>query len=558
MERGYFAATVNGVGVTCGDLPASSTGWLPTQPPSVTQASDCVFQCASGRTAGGTGSSSACNLNAGHFPSSSATNSAGTTCPDVKTPSNAAPKSNPQSPSSPSDCWACDVGYDDHNGDGICAKTAATHYSLANSNDRVACRTVTPPSNAALDTSSKGKGSASDCWSCNEGSTYNGTACVCDEGYTDNGTTCVREAIAIALGINHTCAILSDKTIKCWVGNAGGRNPLSTGEKATAIAAGYKHTCAILDDDENLNNGGPVKCWGENVFGEIGGGTASSVRTISGTAGSPLSGGEKATAIAAGYRHTCAILNDDENLNNGGPVKCWGWNNEGQAGGGTASSVRTISGTAGSPLSPGEKATAIALGEAHTCAILNDDENLNNGGPVKCWGENSSGETGGGSLLSTGEKATAIALGFNGGPAGISCAILDDDENLNDGGPVKCWGVNDSGEIGGKGSLHDSENPKPTISGTVGSPLSTGENTEEKATAIAVSTSDAGAFTCAILSDQSVKCWGSNDRGQTGGGSPLSAGEKATHIAVGHGHGCAILSNKTIKCWGLYKNHGKL
>ena len=280
LERGYFAATVNGVGVTCGNLPASSTGWLPTQPLSVTQADKCVFECADGRTAGGTGSSSACNLNEGHFPSSSSANSAGTACSSLTPSAGHLLKTSFQSLSSQNDCWVCDAGYDDHDSDGTCAETAATHYSLARSDDRAACSTVTPPSNAALDTSSTGKGLPSACWSCNEGYTYDGTACVCDEGYTYNGTTCVRESIAIVAGSDALCVLLSDKSIQCWGSNNAGQiggakshdhavvitsgtrgSPLNRGERATHITLGEEHACAILDDGD-VSDGGPRQVLG--------------------------------------------------------------------------------------------------------------------------------------------------------------------------------------------------------------------------------------------------------------------------------------------------------
>ena len=105
-------------------------------------------------------------------------------------------------------------------------------------------------------------------------------------------------------------------------GRAG--SPLIQGEEATAIAAGGSHTCAIL-------SGGAVRCWGRNEYGQTGGGTQNGDNnlTLSGRAGSPLIQGEEATAIAAGYSHTCAILS-------GGAVRCWGYNgtqNGGQTGG---------------------------------------------------------------------------------------------------------------------------------------------------------------------------------------------------------------------------------
>ena len=138
--------------------------------------------------------------------------------------------------------------------------------------------------------------------------------------------------------------------------------PLSNGEKATAITAGGSHTCAILADKS-------VKCWGANDYGQIGGGTQNEGRTLilSGTEGKPLSDGEKATVITAGRWHTCAILTDKS-------VKCWGANDYGQIGGGTQNEGRTLilSGTEGKPLSDGEKATYIAAGYNRTCAILAD------------------------------------------------------------------------------------------------------------------------------------------------------------------------------------------
>ena len=58
---GFYSDT-NRVKQSCGDAPDSSTGWVfPHQPSSVTQAQDCVFQCNTGRTPVGTGSSGVCS-----------------------------------------------------------------------------------------------------------------------------------------------------------------------------------------------------------------------------------------------------------------------------------------------------------------------------------------------------------------------------------------------------------------------------------------------------------------------------------------------------------------
>ena len=84
---------------------------------------------------------------------------------------------------------------------------------------------------------------------------------------------------------------------------------------ATAIAADYYHTCALLGN-------GTVRCWGWNNYGQLGDGTTTQRNTPATV--SELSG---ATAVAAGLYHTCALLGD-------GTVRCWGWNLFGQLGNG--------------------------------------------------------------------------------------------------------------------------------------------------------------------------------------------------------------------------------
>ena len=78
----------------------------------------------------------------------------------------------------------------------------------------------------------------------------------------------------------------------------------------------------------------------------------------------------------------------------------------------------------------------------------------------------------------------------------------------------------------------------------------------------AVSVSVGYSFVCAVLNDGKLMCWGSNTNGQLGVGSvggsstrpqnvDLGTGRTAKAVSCGVSHACAILDDDTLKCWGL-------
>ncbi len=293
----------------------------------------------------------------------------------------------------------------------------------------------------------------------------------------------------------------------------------------TAVEGGGAHTCALV-------NSGQVKCWGQNTYGQLGNWSNTDSYTPVLVSGIPTTTGATATSISLGYNHSCAVLSD-------GQVKCWGRNSYGQLGNGSNTNSKTPVLVSGIPTTTGATATSISTGRYHSCAVLSD-------GQVKCWGYNYYGQLGNGTntdsytpvLVSgipttTGATATSISLGYY-----HSCAVLSD-------GQVKCWGYNAYGQLG-NGTNTNSNTPVPVT----GIPTTTG--------ATATSISLGYWYSCAVLSDGQVKCWGYNYYGQLGNGSntnsntpvPVTGISTATSISLGYFHSCAVLTYGQVKCWG--------
>ena len=285
---------------------------------------------------------------------------------------------------------------------------------------------------------------------------------------------------------------------------------------------GAYYTCAL----KNKKN---VNCWGRNNVGQLGDGTTTS-RSIPTSIN--VGNGRTVTQLALGLHHSCAVLN-------GGDIKCWGWNNDGQLGDGTTTS-RSLPTSIN--VGNGRTVTQLALGRYHSCAVLN-------GGDIKCWGNNSSGHLGDGTTTSrsiptsinvgNGRTVTQLALGWC-----HSCALLD-------GGDIKCWGRNVDGQLG------DGTTTSRSL------PTSVNVGNGRTVTQLALG----WYHSCALLDGGDIKCWGRNTHGQLGDGTTTSRslptssnvgnGRTVTQLARGGYHSCALLNGGNIMCWGR-NTHGQL
>ncbi|WP_428265177.1 RCC1 domain-containing protein [Haliangium sp.] len=208
--------------------------------------------------------------------------------------------------------------------------------------------------------------------------------------------------VQVAAGGVHTCALLETGHVRCWGqgrdGQLGYANAQSIGDDeapssagdvdvggtVVQITAGEKHTCALLEI-------GTVRCWGAGAGGVLGyGNTVSRGDDEAPSVAGDVDVGGQVIQIAAGYRHTCALLAS-------GYVRCWGNEGIGQLGYGNVDAIGDdeVPASAGN-VDVGGTVVAIAAGKGHTCALLDT-------GAVRCWGEELGGRLGYGNNADLGE-----------------------------------------------------------------------------------------------------------------------------------------------------------
>ena len=388
-------------------------------------------------------------------------------------------------------------------------------------------------------------------------------------------------AATLDASYGNTCAVSSSGGVKCWGSNTHFQlgdgtdvdSPLAVDvlglpERATAVATGGNHNCALTES-------GGVLCWGYNGWGQLGNGS-----TVDSPVPVSVIGLDSGvTAIAAGLRHTCALLD-------AGGVKCWGHNGDGQLGDGTGLDSSTPVAVAGLP----SGVAHIDAGWFGMCALTVD-------GAALCWGDNEYGRVGDGTtedrfapVMVTGLDAGVLAIATD---SFHSCAVTA-------GRALECWGDNSYGQFG-NGTYDASLTPTPatTFAAPVASVVTGEGNTcslsmagrvqcsgngdfghlgdgswhGSNAGAVQVSGLGAGVVqlaggyrhTCAQLEDSSLRCWGEGDRDQLGNGVPVIRTSPvdvvglgaAQQMGIGLWHTCGLSAASPATCWG-YNFYGQL
>jgi alpha-tubulin suppressor-like RCC1 family protein len=168
----------------------------------------------------------------------------------------------------------------------------------------------------------------------------------------------------LVAGDSHTCALVgSPGKVFCWGSNQNGqlgRDPLATAVSTPAevtglsdavdIAGGGEHTCAI-------RAGGAVVCWGYDYLGQLGNGSTRPTRATSFQSVVGLGG---AVEVSAGRYHSCVRKGD-------GTVSCWGENAKGELGDGDVANQTSPVNATGI-----QGATLMTTGWWHTCVAFAD------------------------------------------------------------------------------------------------------------------------------------------------------------------------------------------
>jgi alpha-tubulin suppressor-like RCC1 family protein len=332
------------------------------------------------------------------------------------------------------------------------------------------------------------------------------------------------DIIRVTAGSAHSCALTESGEIWCWGANRSGQ--LGMGEfsdcrrrptrvkgitDAVEVVAGGVHTCA-------RRKNGQVVCWGDNEFGQVGDGGKEDRSSPTMVNSLP-----HIKRLAAGIGQTCAIGMKG--------LYCWGYDGSVLHERKIAEKPRRIRQLAG-------RAKDLSLGYEHLCILRPD-------GTVECRGDNLLGQLSGPDNIRIDKfrrvtrlkNGRQVVSGYN-----HNCVLRKN-------GTVACFGTNLLGEVRPISEGSGFRRPM-TVPGLRGIRL------------LAASSSE----TCALHQAGNITCFGPFYARQLGRDTDLEDGAHlvpvpgitdAVHLSIGEGHTCVVLKQGRVRCFGK-NDYGQL
>ncbi len=364
--------------------------------------------------------------------------------------------------------------------------------------------------------------------------------------------------VQVTAGLSHTCVLTDIGTVRCWGSGANGQlgygntktigddepagagGDVDLGGRAVQISAGDEHTCAVLEDRS-------ARCWGKGRHGRLGYGNENDIgddetpRQMG-----PVPVGVPLAKIQTGSDETCGITAN-------GKMRCWGEGGENGLGYGDEDSV-------GDDEFPKERGDILMGAPVVSVALIGSGCALLTTGGVRCWGAIFGRDDERYKILPymhedvhLSAKATQISGWYD-----HVCVVLED-------GGVQCWGGGTSvlGEDNFyiKPYPFQSAHESPGIR----TPRQVGYlDVGGKAREVAAGSSHVcvllttGAVRCwgegrfGVLGYGNTESYGEDTPPGSGGDVPI--GEKVVSIAAGGFHTCAIITSGAIRCWGVGKD----
>lgn len=344
----------------------------------------------------------------------------------------------------------------------------------------------------------------------------------------------------VTCGGFHTCALLNETGVKCFGMNTFGQAGLETGadpigfvtnyfgdrlpyvnlgtmEHVRYIASGNQHTCILFAS-------GNIKCFGLGSYGQLGNEQVADVGRLKNQMGEHLPFINIGTNlkvnslhISSTAHHACVIVSKTP-FGVSHRMKCWGRNDDYQLGYGDNNHRGDNKNEMGDnlpfvDLGSESRVIHISTSITHTCVQL---INLQ----VKCYGKGSHGELGHGSKSSINDiSSNAPSIPVESGQyivkistgTFLTCILLKD--HLS----VKCFGVNEFGQLGQGDGKSRGDSPLSTPDKIPAIQLGTGS--------LKIHSIHSGSeFNCIWFVDQTVKCFGNGSRGQLVRGSSANIG----------------------------------